>query len=157
MSGVEGRPGGGVRGTLKPPRRGCRPEKIENVYTRSPLLAQAFVYGDSLKTKLVAVFVPDPDVLGPWAAARGLAAATEADLAALCTREDLRAEVQASLEVAEKDAGLHGFERVRAFVLSAEPFSVENGLLTPTFKLKRQQCRDRFEAEVARMYAQLGE
>ncbi len=38
------------------------PEKIENVYVRSRLVAQAFVYGESLKSSLVAVIVPDQEV-----------------------------------------------------------------------------------------------
>ena len=46
------------------------PEKIENVYARSPLVAQAFVYGNSLRSQLVAVLVPAPDTLLPWAASR---------------------------------------------------------------------------------------
>jgi long-subunit acyl-CoA synthetase (AMP-forming) len=39
---------------------------------RSPLLLQVFVYGDSLKAQLVAVVVPDPEVLLPWARERNL-------------------------------------------------------------------------------------
>lgn len=43
------------------------PDKIENVYTKSPLIAQAFVYGDSLQPHLVGVVVPDPEVAADWA------------------------------------------------------------------------------------------
>jgi hypothetical protein len=42
------------------------------VCCRSPLLLQVFVYGDSLKAQLVAVVVPDPEVLLPWARERNL-------------------------------------------------------------------------------------
>ena len=46
------------------------PEKIENVYSRSPFIAQVFVYGNSLSAHLVALVVPDPEVLQPWASQR---------------------------------------------------------------------------------------
>jgi hypothetical protein len=43
------------------------PEKIENVLNRCPLLAQSFVYGDSLESFLVAVVVPDPEAVAAFA------------------------------------------------------------------------------------------
>lgn len=43
------------------------PEKVENVYTRSPYVAQCYLYGDSLKSSCVALVVPDEEVLVGWA------------------------------------------------------------------------------------------
>ena len=51
-------------------RADIAPEKIENVYARSPLVAQSFVHGVTTERQLVAVVVPDPDTLLPWAASR---------------------------------------------------------------------------------------
>ena len=43
------------------------PEKIENVYVVCPYVAQAYVYGDSLKSCAVAIIVPDEEALPKWA------------------------------------------------------------------------------------------
>jgi long-chain acyl-CoA synthetase len=43
----------------------------------------------------------------------------------------------------------------QAVTLIPEPFSVENGLLTPTFKLKRPQAKAAYQAVIDRMYDQL--
>lgn len=52
-------------------------------------------------------------------------------------------------------AELRGFEQIAAVTLRAEPFSVEEGLLTPTFKIKRPQAAKMFEREIASMYRKL--
>jgi long-subunit acyl-CoA synthetase (AMP-forming) len=43
------------------------PEKVENVYCRSPLVAQAYVHGNSLQDSCVAIIVPDEEELALWA------------------------------------------------------------------------------------------
>jgi long-subunit acyl-CoA synthetase (AMP-forming) len=48
--------------------------------------------------------------------------------------------------------GLTSFETVRAVYLESEPFSVENGLMTPTFKLKRQQMAQNFKKQLDELY-----
>lgn len=43
---------------------------------------------------------------------------------------------------------LQGFEMVRGLILDHELFSVENDLLTPTFKVKRKQAQDKYAPTV---------
>lgn len=52
-------------------------------------------------------------------------------------------------------AKLQGFEQVGAIHVVPELFSVENGLLTPTFKLKRPQAKAAFADAITEMYARL--
>lgn len=130
------------------------PEKIENVYARSKFVAQSFVHGDSLMPSLVAVVVPDEEVLLPWAAKSGHPAG--GDFKRLCADPAVAKMVHQSMLAVGEGAGLKGFEQVKAVHLHPELFSVENGLFTPTFKLKRPQARAAFQADIDRMYAGLG-
>eukprot|EP00965_Chrysotila_dentata_P126080 4167383-Pleurochrysis_carterae.AAC.3 len=57
------------------------------------------------------------------------------------------------MSAACKAAKLAGFEYVRRVTLTAEPWSTDNGLLTPTFKLKRNDAKIRFMADIEKMYA----
>jgi hypothetical protein len=45
--------------------------------------------------------------------------------------------------------------QVQAVHLSPEPFAVENDLLTPSFKLKRPQAKEKFQAAITAMYRRL--
>ena len=54
-----------------------------------------------------------------------------------------------------KEGGLHSFEQAKAIVLYPDPFSVENSLLTPTFKLKRPILKKHFAETFVQLYDQL--
>ena len=56
-------------------------------------------------------------------------------------------------EVAEATTALPPYERVKSFALVPEPFTVENGLLTPTLKLRRAQIAERYGDALGRIYA----
>ena len=127
------------------------PEKIENVYVRSPFVLQTFVYGNSLRAQLVAIAVPDPEYLLPWAAERGL----PKDLGVLCSHPQVQAAVFKSMLEEGRAAGLKGFEQVAAVRLAPEQFSVENGMMTPTFKIKRPQAQAAFQDAITDMYSGL--
>ncbi len=46
-----------------------------------------------------------------------------------------------------------GYIRVRRVVATREPWTVENGLLTPTLKVKRERVQEKFDADIERAYA----
>ncbi|KAJ4780273.1 Long-chain acyl-CoA synthetase 1 [Rhynchospora pubera] len=128
------------------------PEKIENVYAKCKFVAQCFVYGDSFNSALVAVVCVEPEVFKSWAASQGI---KYDDLGQLVKDPRARAAVLAEMDEVGKEAQLRGFEYVKAVTLVLEPFTLENGLLTPTFKIKRPQAKAYFAKEIADMYAQL--
>ncbi|PSC69675.1 long-chain fatty acyl ligase [Micractinium conductrix] len=108
-------------------------EKIEGVLLQSPLL---WVHSSHFESCLVAVAVPAKAPLVAWAGGQGL----PGDYGELCRSEQAQSMVQRELEAAGRAAGLKGFEVPKAVHLEgAEPFSVDNNLLTPTFKMRRPQ------------------
>ena len=130
-------------------------EKIENVYAHSTFIGQSFVYGDSYQSCLVAIVVPDEEPVRKWAEDSGNDSMAKADMTTLCGSEQLRTDIMADIERLSKEHGLHGFETVKAIFLESEPFTIDNGLVTPTFKLKRQQLRDHYNKEISSLYAGL--
>lgn len=141
------------------------PEKIENVYSRSQFVAQSFVYGESLKTCLIAVVVPDAEVLVPYCKKE---MSLDDDLAALCANPAVKKLILGDMTDVGKQAGLHSFEQVCLFpffvvngvniqvkdiYLAAEPFSIENDLLTPTLKSKRPKLKEHYAKQLAEMYS----
>ena len=46
-----------------------------------------------------------------------------------------------------------GYERIRAFALLPESFSTDNGMLTPTLKVRRREVVERYRARLDALYA----
>ncbi len=127
------------------------PEKLENIFVKSALIAQIYVHGDSLQNELVAIVIPDPENTAKWAIGQGIIPAnTPLDqflnpaapcklFIDLCKRAELNKAIVEDLTKIGQKAKLRGFEYVKAVYLDAFPFSIESNTITPTFKLKRDQ------------------
>lgn len=131
------------------------PEKVENVLIQSLLVGQAFVYGDSLQSALVAIIVPDEEPVRNVLAASGNTTLAKSSFSDICQSAALKKLILDEIKKVSKANGLLGFEIPKSIHLDVEPFSVDNGLLTPTFKLKRNVARDKYEKEIERMYASM--
>ncbi|KAG7397201.1 Long chain acyl-CoA synthetase 7 peroxisomal [Phytophthora boehmeriae] len=121
------------------------PEKVEGVYQKSKFVGQIFVQGDSLQSYLVGVVVPDPDVVANSPFANWQTDDKQ--------RRELEKLVLEDMDVVARADGLHGFERVKKISLTAEAFTVENDLVTPTLKPKRPNLVKHFADVVKDLYA----
>jgi len=128
-------------------------EKIEMVLARCPLVAQVFVYGDSLQSYLVAAVVPDVDEAVKWAKMQGVPGSTLLELCSGAAREKLKEAVHSQMKAASAEAKLAGFEVTKQILLDPELWSVENNMLTPTFKMKRVELKKRYKERFDQLYA----
>lgn len=127
------------------------PEKIENMNAQSKFVMQNFVYGDSLKTQLVAVVVVDPDAAAAWAKEKGV----QKDLSELCKDPALKTAVVADLQAVATSNKLAGFEFIKAVHLEPNQWQPGGEVLTPTFKLQRKKAEEKYQPQIDAMYAAL--
>ncbi len=101
------------------------PAKIENMITNEPEIDQCMVYGDK-KNFLVALIVPNKDFLN---------------------------EKEKINKVIEKiNTKLTLLEKIKKFQLIDENFSIENGLMTPTMKVKRKKVTEKYKNQLENLY-----
>uniref|UniRef100_A0A8C3N173 Long-chain-fatty-acid--CoA ligase n=1 Tax=Geospiza parvula TaxID=87175 RepID=A0A8C3N173_GEOPR len=125
------------------------PEKIENVYIRSAPVAQVFVHGESLRSFLIGIVVPDAEMLPEFAAKLGVKGSFEE----LCKNPAVKKAILDDMIQLGREAGLKSFEQVKDLYIHTELFSVENGLLTPTLKAKRGDVVKFFQKEIEALYS----
>ena len=129
------------------------PEKIENKLSHSHLIGQIFVYGDSLQHFLVAIVVPDRPVLEKWCTDNGVVIeAGDAGFADLLNNPRINKLYIDEMVHKAREAGLFGFEIPQKVHLTSTPFTPDNDILTPTFKLKRNEAKKYFLTQIKELY-----
>jgi long-chain acyl-CoA synthetase len=121
------------------------PADIELAIMRDKLFDQVMVLGEG-RSFMVAVAVVNPDVWKQFAAATGV----RPDMPESLT--DTRVEQQALKRIAAQLKEFPGYARIHRVLLQSEPWSVENGIMTPTLKIKRNHVAKHFEKEINQLY-----
>jgi long-chain acyl-CoA synthetase len=117
------------------------PARIEGVLTLEPEIAQALVYGDR-RAHLVALIVPDPGFIESHA--KGLS------LVELAGDADFHGALGEAVRRASDS--LSSIEKVKRFAIAQEPFTIDNGELTPTLKTRRHAIIDRYRDTLDGLY-----
>ncbi|GGC43251.1 AMP-dependent synthetase [Siccirubricoccus deserti] len=96
--------------------------------------------------KIEALLMAEPEIAQAVAAGEG-----QAGIVALVVPAEGMAEKVAAA-IARVNSRLSSIERIRRWGTASAPFSVENGLLTPTMKVKRRAVLERYAGEIGRLY-----
>ena len=121
------------------------PQRVEGMLTVEPEIEQAMVYGDK-RPHLVALLVPNADFAADWAKANNV----ENDLTALVEDDAFVAAIRDAVD--RVNARLSTIERVRRIKVTAEPFSIDNEMLTPSMKIRRHVIKGRYGDTLEALY-----
>ncbi|KAG8183684.1 hypothetical protein JTE90_028048 [Oedothorax gibbosus] len=127
------------------------PAKVESIYLRSALVSQVFVHGDSLKSCVVGIVVPEMDSVMQWCKEHGITG----EWIKLCQNQEVKQFMLEKMTTLGKKSGLKSFEQVKDIYLHPRLFTMDEGLLTPTLKTKRLECRKYFKPQIDAMYSHL--
>ena len=122
------------------------PAKLENFFKMEPLINHVMLVGDKLPF-VTALFTINQQVAESLP---GMAEYKGADLASIAKAPAVHAEVQRAVNRLNKE--LPAYEQVRRFVIVDREFSIENGELTATMKLRRTRILENFNEQVEKLY-----
>ncbi|MEI6757398.1 MAG: long-chain fatty acid--CoA ligase [Chlorobium sp.] len=125
------------------------PMPIENLVSESDYVDQVIVIGEK-RPFLIALIVPDFSKLKEFAAKEGITAATSKEL---IENKSVQQIYEKLLRTTSRQLATH--EKVRKFLLVETPFTIENGHMTPTMKLKRKAITTHYASEIDKVYSAL--
>ncbi|GAA2134889.1 AMP-dependent synthetase/ligase [Kitasatospora kazusensis] len=123
------------------------PAALEDRVRAHPLVAQCLAVGDD-RPYVAALITLDAQALAHWLKARGR---EQLDPWTALADAELHTEIQRA--VAAANTTVSRAESIRAFRLLPREFSLEQGLLTPSLKLRRQAIIDLYADDIAELYA----
>jgi len=121
------------------------PADMEMAIGMDPLFDQALVLGEG-RSYLTALLILNADLWGGLALEYGLDPGDPKSLEDPRLLKDMLKRVRVALR------DFPGYAKIRRAALALEPWTVENGLLTPTLKVRRPQVVDRYRTAIDRMY-----
>jgi len=122
------------------------PQNIENLLKGDPFISQAMVHGDK-RPYPVAIITLNPEELAKFAKDQGI---LNTEPAALAKHPKVVEHVARIVEA--RNGELQSYAKVKKFAILPVDFTVENGLLTPTLKVKRRIITDKHRELLDSLY-----
>ena len=129
------------------------PTPLEEQIKLSPYVANVMVYGDN-RPYNVALVVANVPAVASWAESAHLAPPLPSDPDAMLKDDRVRRLFKKEIEA--NSGEFKGFEGVREFALIADDFTTDNGMLTPSLKLKRRKVVETYGSVIEGLYGPAG-
>ncbi|KAK6118128.1 hypothetical protein DH2020_048112 [Rehmannia glutinosa] len=127
-------------------------EYLEKVYGITPIVEDIWVYGDSFKSMLVAVVVPNEENTKKWAKQNG----HKESFLDLCSLEQLKDHILQELKSTAERNKLRGFEHIKGVIVEPKLFELsEKELVTATLKKRRDRLYKQYKVEIDALYQKL--
>jgi len=124
------------------------PQPIESTLKFYSMIAEAAVLGERRKFPAV-VIAPNFVVLEEWARERNIIFTNRGELVSNAQVRTLYDQI-----VAEVNSSLAQFEKLKKVLLIADEFTIANGFLTPTMKLRRRVIEERYRSQIEQLYSE---
>jgi len=124
------------------------PQNLENDLKASKYVSQALVVGDR-KPYPAALITLDSVEVGKWAREHGLG---QLDLASLAGDERVRTLIQGVVDDVNRERSR--YEQIKRFEILARDFTMDDGEVTPTLKLKRRVVEEHFADAIEKLYGE---
>lgn len=121
------------------------PQKLEGLLKLNSLISNALIHGDQRKY-VVALITLDPDEATKFAQENGLPTSIEE----LSTNEKMKEKIREA--VAEVNSNLASYESIKTFAILHKDFTIEEGELTPSLKVKRKVCDEKYKDVIDKLY-----
>ena len=121
------------------------PQRVEGLLTLQSEIAQAMAYGDA-RPHLVAIVVPDLSAIESFARLHKV----EPSLPQLAENAAFVEMISKAVESANLDLSV--IERIKRFAIAHDGFTVENGQMTPTLKIRRHRILDVYRDTIEGLY-----
>ena len=128
------------------------PEDIEAEMKSSKYISQIVLLGDG-RPFITALVSLDPVAVSQWAKKAGAKKTTTGELDSTTMSQDKGVKELIWSELEKVNSELANHESVKKFEIVPEDFTLENGMLTPTFKVKRPVVKKHYAELIESMYA----
>lgn len=133
------------------------PENLEQEYAKAKFISQIFVYGNSLHSNLLAVIVPDVEQSKNW----GNTNHSLSDINSIIAAPEYKKELLEQLEKIRAESNFKKYEAIKECIFEinvnelGQGFTVDNDLMTPSFKLKRPQLKNKYGEALDALYSKI--